>query len=204
MPSTIGIYIYDEVEVLDFAGPYEVFTTASRVHHRLRRPGSVPFKVLTVARTAAPIRARAGLQVLPEADFQSHPHLDALVVPGGVMTAELADPEVCRWIAARSAGAGLTASICTGAFLLAKAGLLEGKACTTHWEDLEDLRAMFPTLTVLANRRWVDEGAIITAAGISAGIDMSLHMVERLVDRELAVATAHQLEFDWREQPAEP
>ncbi len=96
----------------------------------------------------------------------------------------------------------LTASICTGAFLLAKAGLLNGKSATTHWEDIDDLRAMFPCLAVKENTRWVDEGEIITSAGISAGIDMSLHIIERLINQDLAIKTAKQMEFDWTQNKA--
>jgi transcriptional regulator GlxA family with amidase domain len=95
----------------------------------------------------------------------------------------------------------LVASICTGAFLLAKAGVLDGKAVTTHWEDIDDLKAMFPGLDVRTGQRWVDEGTVVTSAGISAGIDMSLHLVERLAGRALAERTARQMEFDWTENP---
>lgn len=199
MPFTVGIFVFENVEVLDFAGPYEVFTTATRVHSRIHPSESALFDVFTVARTNNPVRARAGLKVYPDHDFESHPLMDVLVVPGGVVTQELATPEVPKWIAACALKTSITASVCTGAFLLAQAGLLHGKSATTHWEDIEDLRSMFPLLTVLPNKRWVDEGAVVTSAGISAGIDMSLHLVERLASRELALATARQLEFDWTE-----
>jgi len=201
----IGIYVFDDVEVLDFAGPYEVFTTASRMHVR-DHPGSELFRVynLSEGTQATPeqitsVRARAGLRVLPDADFTNHPTLDVLIVPGGVVAAAMAKPHVIDWIRHTAAHTKMTASVCTGAFLLAKAGLLAGKRVTTHWEDIDDLRAMFPTLIVEANTRWVDEGNIVTSAGISAGIDMSLHLVERLAGRELALRTAHQMEFDWTE-----
>lgn len=201
----IGIYVFDDVEVLDFAGPYEVFTTASRMHVR-DHLGSELFCVynLSEGTQATPeqitsVRARAGLRVLPDADFTNHVTLDVLIVPGGVVAAAMAKPHVIDWIRHTAAHTKMTASVCTGAFLLAKAGLLAGKRVTTHWEDIDDLRAMFPTLIVEANTRWVDEGNIVTSAGISAGIDMSLHLVERLAGRELALRTAHQMEFDWTE-----
>ena len=120
-------------------------------------------------------------------------------MPGGVVTAELRRPEVVAWIAAQAARVGLVASVCTGAFLLAKAGLLDGLEATTHWEDIGELRAMFPRVRVREGVRWVDQGPIVTSAGISAGIDMSLHLVELLADRELALTTARQMEFDWTE-----
>lgn len=197
MPLTVAIFLFENVEALDFAGPYEVFTTASRVYQKRHPDHDAPFEVITVARTAASLRARAGMHVIPDYAIDDHPSIDVLVIPGGVVSEELAKPDVIAWIAAQSASAGLTASVCTGAFLLAKAGVLADAEATTHWEDIADLQAMFPDLTVLPNRRWVDQGRIVTSAGISAGIDMSLHLVERLVDRPLALGTARQMEFDW-------
>lgn len=199
MPLTIGILVFDDVEVLDFAGPYEVFTTASRVHHRLHPSESPLFHVVLIGRTRANVRARAGLTVSVDHDFNSHPGLDVLIVPGGAVAKELANPDVIEWIATRSHSAKLTASVCTGAFLLAKAGLLNAKSATTHWEDIEELRSSFPQIKVVTQRRWIDEETVVTSAGISAGIDMSLHLVERLASRELAMKTARQLEFDWTE-----
>jgi len=201
MSCQVAIYVFDHVEVLDFAGPYEVFTTAARVHGR-REPGlPAPFQVATVARTRDPVRARAGLVTVPDHGFSDCPELDLLIVPGGVVNAELARPEVIDWIRSTAARTPLVASVCTGAFLLAKAGLLSGRRVTTHWEDIADLRAAHPDLTVVDDQRWVDEGAIVTSAGIAAGIDMSLHLVARLVDPELAAATARQMDVPWRPEP---
>lgn len=199
MSFTVGIYVFDDVEVLDLAGPYEVFTTASRMARRDRPDASDPFSVLTVSKTGAPVRARAGLSVSPDFALRRHPQIDLVLIPGGVVTAELETPEVIDWIAETAARARLTASVCTGVFLLAKAGLLDGKPVTTHWEDIADLRAMFPALTVAEGCRWVDAGTIVSSAGISAGIDMSLHLVERLAGRPLAERTAKQMDFDWTE-----
>ncbi|WP_041958854.1 DJ-1/PfpI family protein [Sulfurospirillum arsenophilum] len=200
MTYSVGILVFDNVEVLDFAGPYEVFTTASRVYGKQNLLSSVtPFEVFTIGKTKESVRARAGLKIDPDFDFKTHPKIDVLLIPGGVVTEELKDASVINWIATTSKETQLTASICTGAFLLAKVGLLEGKSATTHWEDINDLRVMFPKLEVKEQMRWVDEGAIVTSAGISAGIDMSLHLVERLVSRDLALNTARQMEFDWTE-----
>ncbi|MES2594810.1 MAG: DJ-1/PfpI family protein [Verrucomicrobiota bacterium] len=199
---SVAILMFPEVEVLDFAGPYEVFTTAARTH-LLEHPGwTAPFSVFTVAREAGPVRARAGLVVIPDHDFTSHPPVDLLIIPGGVVSTELQTPAVAEWIKRVSPTTVITASVCTGAFLLAQAGLLDGKQATTHWEDIADLRAMFPSVDVLENRRWVDEGHVITSAGISAGIDMSLHLVERLAGRDLALKTAHRMDFDWHQVSA--
>lgn len=197
MTQTVGVYLFDEVEVLDFAGPFEVFSTASRVHARLHPDGAGRFHVLTVAQESRPITARGGLRVEPQYTLDQHPPLDILIIPGGVVTAQLDSRPVVDWIARSARSATITASVCTGAFLLGQAGLLDGKAATTHWEDIADLRAMFPGLQVIENQRWVDAGPIVTSAGISAGIDMSLHLVSRLAGRELALWTARQMEFDW-------
>jgi transcriptional regulator GlxA family with amidase domain len=195
----IGIYVYDDVEVLDFAGPYEVFTTATRMHLRNSRDDKALFRVFTIGQTMAPVRARAGLKVDPDFSIDDHPVMDCLIVPGGVVTAELEKPDVIRWISGQSVPQRVVAAVCTGAFLLAKTGKLAGKQVTTHWEDIDDLKEMFPSVDVLSTLRWVDEGAFVTSAGISAGIDMSLHMVERLHSRALAERTALQMDFDWTE-----
>lgn len=196
---TVGIFVYDQVEVLDFAGPYEVFTTAARVFGRHQPSARSPFRVVLIGETANRIRARAGLQVVPDHGFDDHPPLDLLLVPGGVVSEVLERPSVVRWITDTGSRARIAASVCTGVFLLAKAGLLSGKSVTTHWEDIDELRAMFPGLDVRALVRWVDQENIVTSAGISAGMDMSLHLVERMAGRDLALQTAHQMEFDWTE-----
>jgi transcriptional regulator GlxA family with amidase domain len=199
MTLHIGIYLFPDVEALDFAGPYEVFTTASRVACK-RQPGAAPpFAVSAIAHGLAPVRARAGLQIVPDHAMANHPLVDVLIVPGGVVTAEMAKPPVIEWIARTAAASQLTASVCTGAFLLAQAGVVQTQQVTTHWEDVADLQAMFPQLQVLQGPRWVDQGSVVTSAGISAGIDMSLHLVERLAGRELALATARQMDYAWDE-----
>lgn len=200
MTRTVGIYIFDEIEVLDLGGPFEVFSTATRMKARLFPEAAKPFEVFTVAETSQPVRARGGLVIQPAHDFATHPPIDLLVVPGGVVTAELERAPVVDWIRRSASGSQLTASVCTGAFLLGRAGLLEGRVVTTHWEDVADLRTMFPGITVREDRRWIDEGTIVTSAGISAGIDMSLHLVARLEAMELAIRTARQMDYDWRSE----
>lgn len=199
MSLNIGIYVYDDVEVLDFAGPYEVFTTATRMHGRSNRNEVALFNVFTIGHSKAPVRARAGLKVDPDHSINDHPLMDCLIVPGGVVNAELEKPDVIRWINDQSVPGCLVAAVCTGAFMLAKTGKLAGKQVTTHWEDIEDLKEMFPEVDVLSTLRWVDEGSFVTSAGISAGIDMCLHLVERMHSRGLAERTALQLDFDWTE-----
>jgi transcriptional regulator GlxA family with amidase domain len=196
---SVGIVVFNDVEVLDFAGPYEVFTTASRVFRRGNPSSPEPFAVFTLARADGTVRARAGLVVQPDYLLHNHPEINLLLIPGGVVTAELECQEVSNWISRVSQRTKLTASVCTGSFLLAKADLLNGRPATTHWEDIADMKTMFPSVAVLEGRRWVDDGAVVTSAGISAGIDMSLHLVERLASRDLAVRTARQMDYDWNE-----
>ena len=194
----IGIYIYNEAEVLDFSGPYEVFTTSGRVHARLNPKSQKLFEVFLIAEKDGLVTARADFKVQPHFTIENHPKLDVLVVPGGVHVYELEKPHVISWLARLSPDTQLTASVCTGAFLLAKANLLEGLSCTTHWEDIPDLRAMFPTLDIREDVPWVDNGRIVTSAGISAGIEMALHLVARLAGKDLALKTARQMQYDWR------
>jgi transcriptional regulator GlxA family with amidase domain len=196
---SIGIYVYDEVEALDFAGPYEVFTTATRMHQRDNGGKEPLFTVFTIGRTLDAVRARAGLKIDPDYSIAEHPFVDCLVVPGGVIDAELEKPDVLHWIDEQASPHRVVAAVCTGAYLLASTGKLAGKQATTHWEDIEDFERMYPSVETLRNLRWVDEGALVTSGGITAGIDMSLHMVERLHNRELAERTALQMAFDWNE-----
>ncbi|MDZ4260817.1 MAG: DJ-1/PfpI family protein [Pseudomonadota bacterium] len=197
MMCNVGIFLFPEIEVLDFAGPYEVFTTATRVAARQNPQQAPAFSVFSIAETNTAVRARAGLQFVPDFSFDAHPPIDVLIIPGGVVGAELEKPQVIAWIKRSAGTATITASVCTGAFLLAKACVLSSHTATTHWEDIDDLKNAFPSLNVIANRRWVDEGSVVTSAGISAGIDMSLHLVARIAGMPLAESTARQMEFEW-------
>lgn len=195
--TVVGIYVFDGVELLDMAGPYEVFTTAARV--AARTAAGDRFRVLTVGRSAGPYLARAGLRLEADCPLTHHPRLDILIVPGGVVDAEVANGTVREWLATQAGHVPLIASVCTGAFLLGAAGLLRGRRATTHWEDIEALARACPDTVVMPGVRWVDEGDVVTSAGISAGIDMALHLVARTAGRELARATARQMEYDWRD-----
>ncbi len=197
MTMNVGIYIYNEVEVLDFAGPFEVFSTASRVKARIDPGLPDPFNVFTIGEEMIPVFARGGLQIVPKYHISNHPKINLLIIPGGIVSEELEKKHLISWIKGSSNVADVTASVCTGAFLLAKAGLLQSKAATTHWEDIPDLGSMFPDIEIKRDVRWVDEGNVVTAAGISAGIDMSLHLVSRVDSKDLAVRTAKQMEYDW-------
>ncbi|BFT29038.1 DJ-1/PfpI family protein [Alteromonas sp. D210916BOD_24] len=188
----VAIYIYDQAEVLDFSGPFEVFSTAARV---MGDPDA--FNVFLISQYERPVVARGGFNVLPKFSFTHHPAIDVLIVVGGVHHDEMNKSEVLDWLSQQAKDAKVVASVCTGAFLLAQCGLLTTQDVTTHWEDLGDLKRQFPTLNVIENVRWVEQGKYLTSGGISAGIDMSLHIVGRLKGKAVATATARQMEFTW-------
>ena len=187
----VGIYVYEDAEVLDFSGPFEVFATAARLapHTALR--------VFLVAEQAGTLTARGGYRVVAPYGVEDHPHIDVLLVAGGLHERELGKPAVLAWIRRQAASARQVASVCTGAFLLAEAGVLTNQRVTTHWEDISALRRDYPRLNVAEGVRWVVDGNVVTSAGIAAGIDMSLHLVSRLQGAGLAERTARQMEFDW-------
>lgn len=195
---SVAILIFEDVELLDFAGPFEVFSSA--------RPSLESreqlMTVFTVAEIPGPITCRNGLVVQPTYTLETCPAADILVVPGGQGTrTAIHRPPLIEWITQRSQETELTTSVCTGSFLLAKAGLLTGKPVTTYWGSIQRLRKGFPGLEVLENVRWVDAGSVITSAGVSAGIDMALYVLERLYGPEVAQATARGIEYDhWSSQ----
>ncbi len=194
MPKTrtVGILIFDDVEVLDFCGPFEVFSVAGREV----APGA--FAVFTIGRSLDRVTARNGLSVNPKTTLDAAPVIDLLLVPGGMGTRPLMhDATLIEWIRQRAAAAELVLSVCTGALLLAKAGVLDGLSATTHHGALDLLRETARHTTVRDDARFVDNGRVITSAGIAAGIDMSLHVVGRLLGMETAVATARHMEYPW-------
>ena len=191
-PISLGILLFDGVEVLDFAGPFEVFSLAE-----LGRGGKA-FDVKTVSQTGALVNAANGLKVQPDLSFETAPPFEVLIVPGGygARVVEVNNPALLGWLAAQASQARLVASVCTGAFLLARAGLLQGRAATTHWAHTNELKRAYPDLEVRPNVKFVDQGNIITAGGISAGINMSCYIVKKLVGRDEAAATARLMEYD--------
>jgi transcriptional regulator GlxA family with amidase domain len=202
--TTVGIFIFDEVEVLDFAGPFEVFSR-TRLEPGLesrRSDQSAPFSVFTVAEQAAPIRATGGLRVIPSHDFASAPPIDILLVPGGWGTRPMLEHAAAiDWIRSAAASAELVTSVCSGALLLARAGLLTHKRATTHWGALDALATLDPTIDVQRSARVVQDG-VITSAGISAGIDMALAVVELLHGKDVANDTAVYMEYARTKLPA--
>lgn len=187
----VGILLFNEVEVLDFAGPFEVFSICSNTdQHKL-------FNVFTIAEQAE-IHARNGLVVKSQYHLDNAPDIDILVIPGGfgAETVEMYNQPLLQWILHRHPHSQMTFSICSGAFILAEAGLLNGLKATTHWMDIPRLTQEYPQIEVLSDVKYVDEGKIITAAGISSGINASLYIVAKLHGLEIAKQTAKRIEYD--------
>jgi Transcriptional regulator containing an amidase domain and an AraC-type DNA-binding HTH domain len=190
----VGILLFDEVEVLDFAGPFEVFSIAS-IQGQLEKS----FLVQTVSQHGTMIKSRNGLMVQPNFSFENAPNFEILIIPGGYGAEEIEinNETVIRWIKKQRDKVGLIASVCTGAFLLAKAGLLDGKRATTHWMDIERLEREFPNVKVEKNCKFIDEESIITSGGISAGMNMSFHIIKQLLGEEVVKITARRMEYDF-------
>jgi transcriptional regulator GlxA family with amidase domain len=190
MKRNVAILIFDEVEVLDFTGPLEVFGAADALQ------GGETFHVYTFAETPGTVRARHGLKVVPTYTLENCAAPDVLIVPGGMGTRPLlGKPALLEWLRVKTKRAEVVMSVCTGALVLAKAGLLDGLRVTTHHGALGLLAELAPQATVDPSARFHDNGKIVTSAGISAGIDCSLHVVERLLGEPVATATAEHLEY---------
>jgi transcriptional regulator GlxA family with amidase domain len=187
----IAIALFEDAEELDWAGPWEVLA-AWATHW----PDDT-VEVLTVAETDAPVRCAKGLRVLPDCEWESLGPVDVLVYPGGIGTRRQLGDEAIRERLRAYAGAGtLMTSVCTGALVFADAGLLDGRAATTHWQSLDLLATLGHEIDVRPDARFVDDGAVVTAAGVSAGIDMALHLVARLHSRERAVEVRRTIQYD--------
>ena len=192
MRRNVAILIFPEVEVLDFAGPFEVFAVTGELN-------ADTFHTFTVAETPGSVRARNGLKLVPDFTPENAPAPQLLIVPGGAGTrALLKKPAVLEWIRQRARRAEIVASVCTGSLVLAQAGLLHNLRATTHYENFADLAALAPNTEVVEDVRFTDNGQVLTAAGISAGIDLSLHLVSRLLGEPVAIRTARYMEYHWR------
>jgi transcriptional regulator GlxA family with amidase domain len=193
MKPTVAILLFADVEVLDFAGPFEVFTAADELRQQ------TAFTTYTVAETAGEIRCHNGLRVVPDYTFATCPPAAVLVVPGGFGTRALIQrPAAVEWLRRRAQESEIVMSVCTGALVLARAGLLDGLRVTTHYEALDLLRALAPRAILDRGARFHDNGKILTAAGVSAGIDCALHVVARLLGAETAGETARYIEYERR------
>lgn len=187
----VGIVLFNDVEVLDFAGPYEVFSLAACGNEKL-------FQVKTISETGEMISARNGLKVLPDLHFKDDYSFNILIIPGGYGAEEIEinNPAMLEWIKSQYDAVEILASVCTGALLLAEAGILDRHKATTHWMDLDRLEQEYPRVEVIRNVKFVDEGHLLTSGGISAGINMSFYIIERWFGFEVAKATAKRMEYD--------
>jgi transcriptional regulator GlxA family with amidase domain len=193
----IGIVVFDQVDLLDVGGPYEVFLTASRLVER--EGGEPPFEVLTLGLTSGPVTAYGGLGLTPRSTLAEAGRLDVLVVPGAIRIDDvLADADLVAAVGRAADEATVVTSVCTGAFILGSLGLLEERPWTTHWEDVDALSARAASAGAgEAWVRWVDTGEVVTSGGLSSGIAMALHLVDRFAGRDLALHTARQIEYEW-------
>jgi transcriptional regulator GlxA family with amidase domain len=191
-PWQVSLLIFDEAEVLDVAGPFEVFSVAGRRH------GLDPFHVALVAERPEPVKLRNDFRLVPHYTLETAPPTDLLVVPGGFGTRrELENGRLLEWLRWRAREAELVLSVCTGSLLLGKAGLLDGLQVTTHHGALDLLGTVAPGARLRPEARFLDNGKVIVSAGVSAGIDMALHVVERLLGSELAEEAAVYMEYHW-------
>jgi len=198
----VGIVLFEEIEVLDFCGPFEVFS-ATRLNEERRREEPSPFEVLLVAEKKEPVVTTGGMKVIPQHTFESCPKLDILVVPGGWGTRrELKNPTMLDWLRTRAAEVETLTSVCTGSMLLGFAGLLNGRHATTHWRSLDWMRDSFPSVTVEYEKHVVEDGRLFTSAGISAGIDMALKVVACYCGENVARATAKHMEYPYPDNNA--
>jgi transcriptional regulator GlxA family with amidase domain len=190
----VGIIVFDNAEVLDVMGPYEVFSVAGRLSEPCE------FQVVLISDTEDKnVTLRHGLRNHTDMSIYQMQEFDLIIVSGGITTSAERNKNLLEFLVKSKARGTTIASICTGAFILAEAGLLGKNRVTTHWEDQEELQNRFPDLTVIPNQRWVESEGIFTSGGISAGIDLSLHLVQVLADLDLALRVAKQMEYNWNQ-----
>ena len=195
---SVAIVLYDGVELLDFAGPGEVFAAAADFGAVGDQPA---FRVYTVATSKNPLTSQGFVKILPDFSIDDAPRPDLIVIPGGNSANATKDARFMAWAKNALQGAEVSLSVCTGAFVLAKAGMLDGRTATTWFGATEALRKAVPSATVQDGRRFVDQGRVVTTAGVSAGIDGALHVVARLLGREVADQTARYMEYRWSPEP---
>lgn len=190
MKKNIAIMVFDEVEVLDFAGPFEVFAVTDELkNHEV-------FHTFTLALKPGTIRTRNGLKIVPDFTLENCPPPHVIVIPGGQGTRALFNvPSLHEWLRRKARSAEIVMSVCTGSLVLGAAGLLDGLRATTHHERFDLLRQVAPKADVVENERFTDNGQILTSAGISAGIDCALHVVGRLLAPAVADDTARYMEY---------
>lgn len=189
---TVAILVFNGMDIQDFAGPADVFSYAGIVQ------GKAAFRQFVVAKSPDAITSQGFVKIVPNYTFADCPKPDILVIPGGNVSGVLKDEETMQWIKDIGKESEHVLSVCTGALILQSAGFLDGIKATTHWGSISRLREQSPSTTVLENVRYVDSGKIVTSAGVSAGIDMSLHVVAKLLGFDIAQLTATRMEYEWK------
>ena len=182
----VAILLFDEVQIIDFAAPYEVF-------------GQAKFDVYTVSKEGKEVTTAMGLHVSPAYSFATLPEVDAILVPGGDVHTAMHDKAILQWLQSRSDLAQYVMSVCTGALILAEAHLLDGLQATTFHRQIDNLRESYPAIKVLNDQRFVDNGKVITSAGLSSGMDAALYLVSKVQGLEAAKTIAHHIEYDWQQ-----
>lgn len=201
LPLLVGILIFDQVELLDVAGPFEVFSVTRLNGNEKEGEWSSPFKVILIAEKSDQISTIGGLRLSPDASFDTCPKLDLLIVPGGWGTRkEVNNHNIVKWIANRSLQTKITASVCTGSSLLGKAGLLDGRESTTHFQAFDFLRQSAPNTKIREDVLFTLREPVFTSAGVSAGIDLSLCIVSHFFGIEVGMATARHMEYPYPEE----
>ena len=191
----VAIFIFDDVEVLDFAGPFEVFNVTAE----LVEP--TPFNTYTVALTEEPVKARGKLSINPHYSIDNCPTPDIILLPGGDGRKRLMkDERILGWITTHVDSLENLLSVCTGAFFVAHTGLLNGLSATTHHGAFPEFEETFPDIDLVRDQRYVDNGKIITSGGISAGIDMSLYLVGKLLGQDKLALTLEEMEWQWHQE----
>jgi putative intracellular protease/amidase len=190
----VAVVLYEQTELLDWAGPYEVWTDAANI---AVDNGQKAFNVYTVARTKEPVFTQGKLRVVPDYSIEDAPKPDVVIIPGGNSGKLNDDPAFFAWAKKVTSEAEVTLTVCTGAFVMGKAGALDGLQVTTWFGAIEELQKQFPKATVIDGRRYVDNGRLVTTAGVSAGVDGSLHLIARLLGRRVADQVSRYMEYRW-------
>jgi transcriptional regulator GlxA family with amidase domain len=194
LPKTVGIVLFDQVELLDFAGPVEVLWAARAAGADGKWTRA--FRILLIADRPGPVATAQGVQVIADCGFEACPPIDVVLIPGGWGTrTQMGNPTLLDWVRHRSRLAELTTSVCTGALVLGAAGLLDGRRATTHRESLDLMRRSFPAIEVINNEQVVCDGAILTSAGVAAGMDLALRIVTHYLGEETARRIARSIEY---------
>ncbi|MFV7791147.1 DJ-1/PfpI family protein [Aliarcobacter lanthieri] len=200
MQKVVGIFVFDDIEVLDFCGPFEVLSV-TRLDETKRLETLSPFDVKLISIKKEVIFTKGNMKIIPDFDFEDCPKLDILIVPGGMGTRKLMyDEKVLEFVKQKSKDVELLSSVCTGSLILANAKLLEGVQATTHWKSLQRMEEEFKNVKVCRDKHFVEDKNIISSAGISAGIDMALYIVKRYFGEEVSRTTAKHMEYTYLEE----